>query len=33
MTAVDTAGNRSTKTASRTVTLRTYKVKKKHHKG
>ena len=34
VTAVDSAGNRSTKTASRTVTLRTYKTpKKKHHKG
>jgi hypothetical protein len=30
VTAVDTAGNRSTKTASRTVTLRTYKAPKKH---
>jgi len=35
VTAADSAGNRSTKTASRTVTLRTYKTpkKKKHHKG
>jgi hypothetical protein len=34
VTAADGAGNRSTTTASHSVTLRTYKVaKKKHHKG